>query len=90
MTLASSIPLRLLKNWGDEAVVYDTASGDTHYLKPLTRVLYQICHDHPGFTLDELVAALATRIGVANTPELLDLAEDTLNQLRKINLLETA
>ncbi|MDP1533826.1 MAG: hypothetical protein Q8L92_09635 [Rubrivivax sp.] len=42
MTLAATAPSRLLKCWGDEAVVYDAASGDTHYLKPLTLTLYQL------------------------------------------------
>ncbi len=80
----------LLKCWGNEAVVYDKASGDTHYLKPLTLALYQICREHPGYALTELTTSLATRIGVADTPELQDLTEDTLDQLRAINLLEHA
>lgn len=90
MTHASSLPSRLLKSWGDEAVVYDAASGDTHYLKPLTLALYQTCRDHPGFTSAELAAALATRLNVTNTPQLMELTGDTLNSLRKIGLLESA
>lgn len=90
MTDACSFPPRLLKSWGDEAVVYDTASGDTHYLKPLTNALYQACRDHPGFTSDELATALAARLGVANTPHLHELTADTLANLRKIGLLEPA
>ncbi|MBW8371051.1 MAG: HPr-rel-A system PqqD family peptide chaperone [Thiobacillus sp.] len=87
---ASSPPSRLLKSWGDEAVVYDTASGDTHYLKPLTLALYQSCRDHPDYTATELAAALAARLGVADTPQLHELIEDTLASLRKIGLLESA
>jgi PqqD family protein of HPr-rel-A system len=90
MTLASSLPSRLLKSWGDEAVVFDAASGDTHYLKPLTLALYQTCRDHPGFTSAELTAALAARLNVPNTPQLMELTDDTLNSLRKIGLLESA
>jgi PqqD family protein of HPr-rel-A system len=90
MTLASSLPSRLLKSWGDEAVVFDAASGDTHYLKPLTLALYQTCRDHPGFTSAELAAALAARLNVPNTPQLMELTDDTLNSLRKIGLLESA
>lgn len=86
-----ALPTRLLKNWGDEAVVYDAASGDTHYLKPLTLALYQICRDHPGYnTSTEIVAELATRLSVANTPQLRELTEETLASLRKISLLEPA
>ena len=89
MTRASSEPTRLLKSWGDEAVIYDTASGDTHYLKPLTLALYQTCREHPGYTADELATALATRLGVAETPQFHELAEDTLDSLHKIGLLGT-
>jgi PqqD family protein of HPr-rel-A system len=81
---------RLLKSWGDEAVVYDTASGDTHYLKPLTRALYQTCRDHPGYTSAGIATALANRLGVDETPQLHKLTEETLTSLRKIGLLESA
>jgi PqqD family protein of HPr-rel-A system len=90
MADACVFPPRLLKCWGDEAVVYDRASGDTHFLKPLTNALYQACRDHPGFTPDELATALANRLGVADTPQLHELTEDTLATLRKIGLLEHA
>jgi PqqD family protein of HPr-rel-A system len=90
MTHASPTPSRLSKSWGDEQVIYDAASGDTHYLKPLTLALYQTCRDHPGFTSAELAAALAARLNVPNTPQLMELTDDTLNSLRKIGLLESA
>lgn len=90
MTCASPNPPRLLKKWGDEAVVYDAASGDTHYLKPLTLALYQICRDHPGYTATGIAAELATRLGVTDTPQLRELTEETLASLRKISLLESA
>jgi len=90
MTRTSPLSPRLLKCWGDEAVVFDTASGDTHYLKPLTLALYQTCRDHPGYTSDQLAATLAARLKVADTPQLHELTEDTLNSLRKIGLLESA
>lgn len=90
MTHAASLPPRLLKCWGDEAVVYNTASGDTHYLKPLTLALYQACRSHPGYTPAELATTLAARLNVADTPQLHELTRDTLESLRKIGLLESA
>jgi len=80
----------LFKSWGNEAVLFSTASGDTHYLKPLTLALYQTCRDHPGFTSAELAAALSARLNITNTPQFMELADDTLNSLRKIGLLESA
>ena len=89
MTHVSQPPSLLLKSWGTEAVIYDTASGDTHYLKPFTLALYQICSVHPVYTSAQLAAMLAARLELADTPELLELTEDTLNHLRKIRLLES-
>lgn len=90
MTLAPSSPPRLLKIWGDEAVVYDTASGDTHYLNPLTLALYQICREPAGCPATDLAAALAAHFGAVATPQLQELAEEALHSLRKIGLLESA
>ena len=88
MTLAASSPHRL-KIWGDEAVAYDTASGDTHYLKPFTLALYQACLEQPGLTTIQLARRLAGRLEIDNTPELHELTEDTLDSLSAIGLLET-
>jgi len=79
-----------IKTYGDEAVVFDAASGDTHYLKPLTLALYHTCREHPGYTAREIATALATRLGVADTPQLHELTADTHDSLRKIGLLESA
>lgn len=80
---------RLIKAWGDEAVVYDTLSGDTHYLKPLTFALYQICREHPGYTAEQVGDALASRLKTADTAQLRELAEDVLAQLHQIGLLQS-
>ncbi|HWR77719.1 MAG TPA: HPr-rel-A system PqqD family peptide chaperone [Thiobacillus sp.] len=80
----------LFKSWDNEAVLFNTASGDTHYLKPLTLALYQTCRDHPSYNSAEIAAALATRLGVAESPQLHELTEETLDSLHKIGLLESA
>lgn len=79
----------LFKSWDNEAVLFNTASGDTHYLRPLTLALYETCRDHPGYTVSELTAALAARLGVAEGASLREATEDTLHRLHEIGLLET-
>lgn len=82
-------PSLLIKTWGDEAVVYDSGSGDTHYLKPLTLALYTTCREYPGHTAEQLATALATRLNVADTPQFHELASEVLDQLHRIGLLQT-
>lgn len=79
MTHTSLHPPRLSKSWVDEAAVFDVSSCNTQYLKPLNLMLYQTCHDHPGFT--------STDHGVADTLQIHDL---TVNNLRKLGLLKSA
>jgi PqqD family protein of HPr-rel-A system len=78
----------LLRTWGEEAVVFDTASGDTHYLKPLTLALYQTCREHPGFSSAAIFEAVAQRLSLALTPDFSLLADEALTSLRQIGLLE--
>lgn len=79
-----------MKIWEDEAVVYGTVSGDTHYLKPLTLALYQTCRDHPGYTSAEIAASMAIRLGMEDTPQFHEQTEDALANLRKIGQLGSA
>lgn len=88
--MTSAPPSRLLKIWGDEAVVYDTASGDTHYLNPLTLALYQICREPAGCPAASLADGLAAHFGATATPQLQELAEEALHSLRRIGLLDSA
>ena len=78
-----------IKPFESEAVVFDTASGDTHFLAPLTLELFQIVQDNPGITADEMDAALASHLSLSLSPHLTQLTEDALANLRRIGLLET-
>lgn len=78
----------LLKTWDDEAVVFDAASGDTHFLRPLTLVLYEICRACPGLDTDAIAARAAASLGVDVTPAFLDGVRDGLDSLRRIGLLQ--
>lgn len=90
MILALPHQARLLKCWGNEAVVYDIPSGDTHYLKPLTLALYQTCLENAGCSHPELAAALAVRLGATDNEEFRGMVDDVVDSLLKIGLLETA
>jgi PqqD family protein of HPr-rel-A system len=79
----------LIKCFEDEAVIFDTASGDTHYLKPLTLALYQTSHESPVLTSPGILQSLAQRMSIAVTPDFSLLADEALTSLRQIGLLET-
>jgi PqqD family protein of HPr-rel-A system len=78
----------LLRSFEPEAVVFDTASGDTHFLAPLALELFQIVQKNPGMTADEVEAALASHPAVDGSSDLARLTEEALASLRRIGLLE--
>ncbi len=78
-----------IKIYEHEAVVFDTASGDTHYLAPLTLDLFRIVQAAPGMTADEVESTLAARRALQQGPELTQLAHEALASLRRIGLLGT-
>ena len=78
----------LIKDFGQEAVVFDSASGDTHYLSPLAYTLFKTSHDQPGMTYHELPKALALALDVEPDDQLKRLADEAVNSLKQIGLLE--
>lgn len=80
----------LLQTWGEEAVAYDAASGDTHYLSPFTRALYEICRDHSGLTAADITPLLATQFPDLPEAELRDAIDQGLSSLSRIGLLQAS
>jgi len=78
-----------IKSFEREAVVFDTASGDTHFLAPLTLTIFNIIRNNPSMTADEIDACLAARLSVNTSIQLKQLTDDALANLRRIGLLET-
>ena len=78
-----------IKRYEREAVVFDTASGDTHYLTPLAFALFMTSRDHPGMTPGEIAAALASRLALEPNTNFSDLAHEALASLQQIGLLQT-
>ncbi len=78
-----------IKSFEQEAVVFDTASGDTHYLAPFNVALFQLIQSNPGITLDDMHQALSSRLSLEPDPDLLHQTDQALASLRRIGLLET-
>ncbi len=77
-----------IKSFEPEAVVFDTASGDTHFLPPLTVALFRMIQNNPGITVDEMHVALASQLSLETGPDLTHQTDEALASLRQIGLLE--
>lgn len=76
-----------IKTFEREAVVFDTASGDTHFLAPLTVALFQIIQNNPGMTADEIESTLAARLFLQTSPQFTRMTDEAIISLRRIGLL---
>lgn len=76
-----------LKHYASEAVAFDTASGDTHYLAPLALALFQLFREHPGLSHDDAKRLLAQRHALEPDPSLDAQVDETLDGLRRIGLI---
>lgn len=74
------------KQYESEAVVFDSASGDTHYLAPLALTLFQLCSEFPGLPRNDLQSLLARHSIEPDLP-LNSQVDETLDGLRKVGLL---
>lgn len=76
-----------IKTFEREAVVFDTASGDTHYLTPLAVGLFQLIQDKPGMTADDIETTLAARLALQTSPHFTHMTDEAITSLRRIGLL---
>lgn len=79
----------LLKHYDAEAVAFDTASGDTHYLSPLALTLLQLCREFPGRGRSEVHSLLAQQplVEAGTVPDgQIDEALDSLHRIGLIHL----
>jgi PqqD family protein of HPr-rel-A system len=77
-----------IKSFGDEAVVFDTASGDTHLLAPFTLLLFELIQSNPGMSAHEVESALQTRFSLSSSESLASLTQESLSSLHRLGLLE--
>lgn len=78
-----------LKSFDNEAVVFDTASGNTHLLAPFTLALFELIQSRPGMMAHEIEPALLSRLDLPGSEHLTSLTRESLASLRKLGLLET-
>jgi len=76
-----------IKIFDSEAVVFDTDSGDTHYLPPLALALLQTYREHSRPSHDDILRVLTERL--VFEPGLPPKAQvnQTLDELRKLELI---
>lgn len=75
----------LIKNFDAEAVVFDSASGDTHYLSPLAYTL--LGYTRSGMFSHDIPGALAVAMQVEQDVEFDRLAGEAIDSLQRIGLL---
>jgi PqqD family protein of HPr-rel-A system len=76
-----------LKQYASEAVVFDTASGDTHYLAPLALALFKLCRGHVRPSRDDIVRLLAEYDAIDSGSFSDAQVDETLDGLRKLELI---
>ncbi|MEQ1662891.1 MAG: HPr-rel-A system PqqD family peptide chaperone [Thiobacillus sp.] len=78
-----------LKEYDNEAVVFDTASGDTHLLAPLTLTVFNTVARNPGLSGTDLQSSVATQLALSTNTQLPAMVDDALDRLHQIGLLST-
>lgn len=74
--------------WGDECVIYNAGSGDTHLLDATAARLLLLLQNE-SITCSDLVARLAVSSQFENDAELAAYSVDTLSELARLGLVES-
>lgn len=76
-------------SWGDEYVVFDEVSGQTHLLDPVKAYILEVLSDGPA-GVSNLSHALAQMLAPSADANQLDVIVGALEQLERAQLIETA
>lgn len=79
-----------IKEYDNEAVVFDTASGDTHLLAPLTLTVFDTVSRNPGLLGAELESRVAEQLALAVNAQLSRMVGEALASLHQIGLLSSS
>jgi PqqD family protein of HPr-rel-A system len=75
------------RHWSGETVIFDTRTGDTHLLDPLSSELLRRLEAGPK-TSDELAAALAAEFDFAAEDDVPALTAGALAKLRELGMID--
>jgi PqqD family protein of HPr-rel-A system len=76
----------LLRQWGDECVVYNSVSGDTHLLNALGAVSLTRLLQSPA-TANDLALRVVSQLGFEADETLLEMIEALLGDFERIGLI---
>ena len=77
----------LIEQWGDDAIVYNPLSGETHQLNDFSvSVLEQMLKKH--FTVDSLIEEVCRSFELENNTEIKNILTQLLNNFDQIGLIE--
>ena len=74
-----------IKCFEQEAVVFDTASGDTHYLSPIAYEIYTTSLEQPGMSAQDIYIQLKRTFEVDSSFQ--QRADEALSGLYQIGLM---
>jgi len=75
------------RHWGNEWVVFDVGSGQTHEMDTMSAVSLMHC-ENGWISLPDIVKGLMTDLDLSSPAELTDSLAPLLNQFTKLGLLE--
>lgn len=79
----------LTRTWGDELVVYDSRSGSTHLLDPLSTAVLAYLQERDG-SASAISRALLAEFDADSEEDALAAVRSTLAKLRDLNLVQPA
>ena len=80
-------PTLVWRSWGEDTVLFDVASGDTHQLDAITRAGFR-CLERADLTAVDLAFALAQALDLPNDATLSLYAERLLARLDELGLVD--
>jgi PqqD family protein of HPr-rel-A system len=81
------VPRLIWKSWDEEVVVFNLASGHTHFLNPVAAQALKILEQRP-LSADELSQHLASANGLPSDKQLIEHVNNLLSKLDEIGLIE--